>query len=41
MVDCLQTWKSNAAHISVAYVSADPKEATAAVGAIKKALEAK
>jgi hypothetical protein len=41
MVDCLQTWKSNAAHISVAYVSADPKEATAAVAAIKKALEAK
>jgi hypothetical protein len=41
MVDCLQSWKSDAAHISVAYLSADPKDATAAVAAIKKALEAK
>lgn len=41
MVDCLQSWNSNAAHISVAYVSAKPDDATAAVAAIKKSLEAK
>jgi hypothetical protein len=41
MVDCLQSWKANAAHISIAYVSSKPEEATAAVAAIKKALEAK
>jgi hypothetical protein len=41
MVDCLQSWKANAAHISVAYLSAKPEDATAAVAAIKKALEAK